>query len=235
MRFQLVQSTDFCFLIFSCRRKDGEKPASDIFFPTMYGNTSPMNDLNDPFGFTSRTIVPRRRPTTYPKASSKPPVLHDAKADLDPTEWKPDLKHRAKSDASEAFQFLSQFHSSTPGSSRRPELQTRSTTTSASVLNAPSLSHTPTASITSSEASPIGTPNDAPGYTASPSKKSVEMIKVNDSIGVKRAGSKKANLISPIVNNVSFEKKWIALSQEPVSGSLKKLLHLQETGHMGEM
>ena len=191
------------------------------------------NDMYDPFSFTSRTIVPRRKPTIIPNGSSKPPVLHNAKADLDPTEWKPDSKDRAKSNASEAFQYLSQFHSSTPSlvSSRRPELQTRSTT---SALTAPSLSHTPTASITSSEASPLGTPSDGPVYAASSSKKPVDIVKPTNSTGVKRAGSQKTNIVNPIVNDASFEKKWIAF-QEPVSGSLKKLLHLQEAGQMGEM
>ena len=222
-------------MFYSCRRKDGEKLPSDNFFPTMYGSTSPINnDLNDPFGFTSRTIVPRRRPTTISNNSSKPPVLHNAKSDLDPTEWKPDLKERAKSDASEAFRYLSQFHTSTPSpaSSRRPELQTRSTT---SALMAPSLSHTPTTSITSSEASPPGTPSDGVVYDASTSKKSVEIIESKASTGVKPTGNKRTNVVNPIVNDVSYQKKWIVLNQEPGGGSLKKLLHFQGAGEMDEM
>ena len=222
-------------MFYSCRRKDGEKLPSDNFFPTMYGSTSPINsDLSDPFGFTNRTIVPRRRPTIMTNNSSKPPVLHNAKSDLDPTEWKPDLKERAKSDASEAFQYLSQFHSSNLGlaSSRRPELQARSTT---SALMAPSLSHTPAASITSSEASPPGTPNDGVVYNASVSKKSVEIIKSNASTDVKPTGIKRTNVVNPVVNNVSYEKNWIALNQPSVGGSLNKLLHLQGAGEMDGM
>ena len=130
-----------------------------------------MADMNDPLGLIGRTGGNRRSPITTLAAYSKPPMLHDAKSDLDPTEWKPDLKQRAVSDASEAFQYLSQFHRSTPVlSSRRPALPARRTpSTLTTAFTTPSLSHTPTTSSPSSEISPSGTPYEfAAGPTSPP-------------------------------------------------------------------
>lgn len=203
--------------------------------------------MNEPFGFTARSIVPRRQPTTLTNGHySIPPVLHNAKSDLDPTEWKPNLKHRVVSDGSEAFHFLSKFHRSTSGliSTRRPALQTKRTVSV--VTTAPSLSHTPTTSITtSSEGSPVGTPYEfvRPGlsskqetemYAGSASAKSVDLITPVSTL--KPTVEKNPNPVtSPVLDDLSYEKKWIVLGGEPVNGSLKKMLHMQDAGDMGAM
>ncbi|KAL9118081.1 MAG: hypothetical protein Q9187_005378 [Circinaria calcarea] len=235
------------FLQFCCRRKDGDKLPVDSMYPSPHTSPTSKPDMNEPFGFTTRSIVPRRKPTTLTNAHySIPPVLHNAKSDLDPTEWKPNLKHRAVSDGSEAFNFLSKFHRSTSGliSTRRPALQTRRTVSV--VTTAPSLSHTPTTSITtSSEGSPVGTPYDfvRPGmsstqetemYAGSASANSVDLITPVSTL--KSTVEKKSDAVtSPIQDDLSYEKKWIVLGGDPVNGSLKKMLHLQDAGEMGAM
>lgn len=76
--------------------------------------TPPDSASNSP-----RPILPSRIPTgaSYGSTSSSssriPPELHNAKSDLDPTEWKPKLHRRGVSTNSEAFRYLSRFHQPT--------------------------------------------------------------------------------------------------------------------------
>lgn len=110
----------------------------------------------------------------------------------------------------------------------------------------PSLSHTPTTSITtSSEGSPAGTPyefvkpgmpskQEAAVYSGSASAKSVDLITPVSTL--KPTVAKKSDAVTgPVLDDLSYEKKWIALGGDPVNGSLKKLLHLQNVGEMGAM
>lgn len=108
-----------------------------------------------------RPILPSRIPTgasygsetTY--SSRIPEDIHNAKSDLDPTEWKPKLHGRGVSTNSEAFRYLARFHPSTTngddeaiGRVQRPALNPhhRSTTSIASLntTHTPSLAQSPT-------------------------------------------------------------------------------------------
>lgn len=163
------------------------------------------------------------------RVSRIPPMAHDGKSDLDPTEWKPaeavdterkspgsgkagewkpKLPHRP---SSEAFSYLSKFHRSSDSltSKRRPTLGHARTTSRAT----PSLSHTPTAS-TSSEESLAGTPYE---FIARPpiSLPATTTTTISASNGV------------PMVkdsNDLIYEKKLVGASLGSATGSLKKLL-----------
>lgn len=109
-----------------------------------------------------RPILPSRIPTgaSYGSASSSssriPTDLHNAKSDLDPTEWKPKLHRRGVSTNSEAFRYLSRFHQPNANEDdmaieriHRPSLNSghHSMTSINSLTNsthAPSLAQTPT-------------------------------------------------------------------------------------------
>ena len=248
MRIRSADSPSFV----SCRRRDAEKSPEENPYSITYKlpSSTYIPDVSDPLGLTSRTVVTRHKPITA-LAYSKPPVLHNAKSDLDPTEWKPDLKHRAVSDASEAFQYLSQFHRSPPTmSSRRPGLQSRSTTSAlAATFATPSLSHTPTTSSTPSESSPAGTPYEFTAhpippkldntlYSAPTSTMSTGVVeapshsRVPDA-PVKPQANKKVTAKTPVLDEMSYEKNWVVLNGDPVRGGLKRLLHMQEGIKLG--
>ena len=71
-------------------------------------------------------------------------------------------------------------------------------------------------------------------YSDSASAKSVDLITPVSTL--KPTLAKRSHAVtSPVLDDLSYEKKWIALGGDPVNGSLKKLLHLQEVGEMGAM
>ncbi|CAI7612729.1 unnamed protein product [Penicillium glandicola] len=96
----------------SCRRKDSCKPLS-ASLPSMSSMSSITPPASPPL--SPRTIVAPMTPTRVPSNSIPamriPTHVHDAKSDLDPTEWKPVLLRSASSLASsDAWSYLSQFH-----------------------------------------------------------------------------------------------------------------------------
>ncbi|KAL8740753.1 MAG: hypothetical protein Q9190_006579 [Brigantiaea leucoxantha] len=101
-----------------------------------------------------------------PSAAARiPPIAHEGKSDLDPTEWKPKLAHRPSSDAR---RFLSQFHSSESNlANLRRHPATHSRSAGSFPMAAPSLSATPTTS-TSSGDSVAGTPYEFNGQDLLP-------------------------------------------------------------------
>jgi hypothetical protein len=213
-------------------------------------NTIMSSDPVDLFDVTTRAIPSRRQPTYLQDLGSKPPVLHNAKSDLDPTEWKPDLGRTS----SEAFSYLSKFHRKpeTLTMSRRPALQGRSTTSALIGMSqtAPSLSHTPTTSTTSSSGSIAGTPSefaasdlqsgtvDTALYSSSLENSSIENYAVDPILSVDNAPTpvpkrlsmqKTGGLESPIIGEIVYEKKWIPSDNaNQINGSLKKLFMMQQ-------
>ncbi|MCJ1478134.1 hypothetical protein MMC13_006810 [Lambiella insularis] len=245
----VVPNNSILYCSESCRRKDACKYSTADSYLGAYSTSKasivdPMH-LSD---VTTRSIVPRRKPTVLPDDRSIPPVLHHFKSDLDPTEWKPDLKHRP---SSEANRYLSQFHRSTPSLSatRRPDLHERIAT--APVMIAPSLSHTPTASMSSSEGSIAGTPYEFVADIEAPeggnavcsvpvSPETVSTAKATfvdkdaPSPIVETKPTKRSRTASHIIGDIVYEKKWVPSSVEHVQGSLKKLLYLQEMAEVAE-
>ena len=70
--------------------------------------------------------------------------------------------------------------------------------------------------------------------SGSVSAKSVDLITPVSTL--KPTVSKKSDAVaSPVLDDLSYEKKWIALGGDPVNGSLKKLLQFQDVGEMGAM
>ena len=233
---------------FSCRRKDAyihdNDPTLSLPFLSRVP-TSPTYGFDEVFEFGSRIILPSALPTPRPLPARIPPVAHDGKSDLDPTEWKPaegsvqenpggggkpvtwrpKLAHRP---SSEAYGYLAQFHRSAPATARRGALNGR---------NTPSLSHTPTTSA-SSDGSEAGTPTEV----------SVDShVSHGDAKTSKRANVKRAELVTPkvasmgstgttksdgmentLVGEISYDKKWLLGGKTSAAGSLKKLL-----GHDG--
>ena len=191
-----------------------------------------------------------RRQATAPNPTipriPPPPMAHEGKSDLDPTEWKPNPDDRS---TSEAFHYLGQFHrsSATLQMTRRPTLQTRGTLVSAAITT-PSLSHTPATSMSSDE-SVAGTPYEFvtrpllprldPKYCNSVGIKSVELVtphipsaisgSTNTDMGINANPviySEAIGSDSSASDDVSFEKKWIVHRSSIAVGSLKKLLEI---------
>ncbi|MCJ1258749.1 hypothetical protein MMC24_006582 [Lignoscripta atroalba] len=246
----IVPNNSILYCSENCRRKDGCKLPSENPYVTVYNDNGPLHspELDEPYGIKARDVVPRRQPTARPVISSRiPPVIHTGKSDLDPTEWKPKLEHHPTSDA---FQYLSQFHRSTSSltTSRRSALLSCGSHPMRMANTAPSLSHTPTTSTTSSEGSLAGTPyefvtrplaprHDAVMYSASASTKSIDLvlptISACNSASVPSSTAtikKKSGIASPVFGDMTYEKKWVHGSGDTVGGSLKKLLYLQEVG-----
>ena len=200
------------------------------------------DDPDESFGSKARSIIERQQCTSRLSTTRIPPLEHDGKSDLDPSEWKPHLSHRP---SSEAFRFLSLFHrsSATLTPTRRPALQSRNTVASVAITT-PSLSHTPTTS-TSSDESLAGTPYDFatrpllprldPKYSTSAGTKSVDLVtphvpsafSVPNDIGTDVKPILKVKSWDGLtVADVTFEKKWVLGSTGPAAGSLKKLLEM---------
>ncbi|KAL9586909.1 MAG: hypothetical protein Q9212_000581 [Teloschistes hypoglaucus] len=218
-----------------CKRMDAEH-VTDFNLYTLSSPPSSPDEKHDAFGCRKRPIIERAVPTPRPAPSARiPPVTHDGKSDLDPTEWKPKLAHRPTSDASK---YLSQFHRTPPtyGSPRRqspsrPAAPVHAQTMSSLSMTAPSLSATPSVSSSSSgDESVEGTPYDFANRSLphrpttiksvdliTPKKKqqtaySVPAMPVSENVGV-------------LSNDLSYEKKWRAFDgRGPSTGSLTTLL-----------
>lgn len=233
---------------YSCRRKDGcQAPASGPYLslfnpsPTMSNAEDSSDDI---LSLKARSMCLHQQATDRTLSTRIPHMAHDGKSDLDPSEWKPNLSHRA---SSEAFQYLSQFHrsSSSLTPTRRPALQTHSTIASA-VLTTPSLSHTPTTS-TSSDESLAGTPYEFvtrpllprhdPAYSVSAGAKSVDLVIPHIPCAFSVPAIETMVPTGPnnmqntaIIEDANFGKRWVMDSLGTAAGSLKKLLAVGEDG-----
>ncbi|KAH8696088.1 hypothetical protein BGW36DRAFT_359946 [Talaromyces proteolyticus] len=146
----------------SCRRKDSRKPlsASSYTYTTLPSSTPPDSPPMSP-----RAIVTPLTPTgsSLPASLSRiPSDLHDAKSDLDPTEWKPVIgTTNSSTSLSDAWTYLSQFHRDESWATlqqRRSLAHTHRSSASLSMLGMapPSLINTPStvaSSATSSSSS----------------------------------------------------------------------------------
>ncbi|KAL2819903.1 life-span regulatory factor-domain-containing protein [Aspergillus cavernicola] len=149
----------------SCRRKDSHKPLS-ASLPSYITMSAPTT-LQSSLPMSPPTIVAPLTPTKAPVTASQPiripSHMHDAKTDLDPTEWKPVIATDARSAsvmASDAWKYLSQFHGDDSVLPIRRARIDHHSSTSLSTL--PSLSHTPsTASSVSSIASDYMGPHES--------------------------------------------------------------------------
>ncbi|KAE8348592.1 life-span regulatory factor-domain-containing protein [Aspergillus coremiiformis] len=144
----------------SCRRKDSHKPLSASFTSnhSMISSTTPPTSPP----MSPRTIVPPMTPTKAPITSTQGARIlgefHDAKTDQDPSEWKPVIPMGSGGStllaSSEAWQYLSQFHSaSAPVPMRRSRADHRSSASLSTLLSStgapPSLTHTPSTAASS--------------------------------------------------------------------------------------
>ena len=225
----------------SCRRRDSVAPATNPYLslasPTKMVPSAYSDDIVDPLGSKVPTYVAAMQPTPRLTQDARipPPMAHDGKSDLDPTEWKPaettlmEIKSPPGAKAverkpklphypsSEAFAYLSKFHRSSDSlySKRRPALgHGRSTISSRTT---PSLSHTPTAS-TSSEESLSGTPYE---FVARPALSMPTTTTSHCTEGGKLAQAEDDDL--------TYEKKFVVTSLgSAATGSLKKLLRTGE-------
>ncbi|EXJ90927.1 hypothetical protein A1O1_04033 [Capronia coronata CBS 617.96] len=151
----------------ACRRKDSAKPlsASSIASPPQAAST-PLTPHHTTIALRTSSASPP--PVHATPALRIPADIHDAKSDLDPTEWKPKLQRRTNS---EAFQYLSRFNLTMNGSGsvftseteshhtvqpRKPERpanvrhkSTASMSMSTSGMTTPSLGNTPTTTASS--------------------------------------------------------------------------------------
>lgn len=221
----------------SCRRKDAQIHNNDPSLSLLSAfPTSPSHELDAELDCSTRTILPSKLPTPCPLLSRIPPVAHEGKSDLDPTEWKPSERGPTKGKpggeekaatwrpklphgpSSEAYSYLSQFHRSAPASTRRPDTPHRST---------PSLSHTPT-TITSSDDGMVGTPTEV--CVGSPnSDEDVVTPKIASIVGTAQLDAVKDDgMGKTLVNDISYEKKWVLDNSPSAAGRLGKLL-----GHGG--
>ncbi|KNG88371.1 hypothetical protein ANOM_003337 [Aspergillus nomiae NRRL 13137] len=109
-----------------------------------------------------RTIVPPMTPTKAPITSTQATRIlgefHDSTTDQDPSEWKPvipmGINGSASLASSEAWQYLSRFHSgSAPVPMRRPRVEHRSSASLFTLLGStgapPSLTHSPSTAASS--------------------------------------------------------------------------------------
>ncbi|KAL2866402.1 uncharacterized protein BJX67DRAFT_138005 [Aspergillus lucknowensis] len=129
-----------------CRRKDSHKPlsASLSFCTTMSAPNSPPASPPASSCAIVAPMTPTKIPVNPPQSIRIPSDMHEAKTDLDPTEWKPVIPMDARYAnvmASDAWKYLSRFHTNESVLPlRRARADHRS---SASLSTLPSLSHTP--------------------------------------------------------------------------------------------
>ena len=237
----------------SCRRKDSVQSQSSSSYPTHAHHTLSLRlkeDPSDPRTIKARGVAPRPLPFSQIISAARIPSLdHDGKQDLDPTEWKPaerklgswkpKLTHRP---SSEAFEYLSKFHRSSPTLNEGRRLQVRVRSSASVALTAPSLSHTPSAN-SSSEESLAGTPYEfvtppfvaraGAAYSDSSAENSLEMrTPMAAVLAAPEAGGKPEKAIekgcatsgSVALGNLSYEKKNVGGTSGPAAGSLQKLL-----------
>lgn len=250
----VVPNNSILYCSEDCRRKDGcQAPASSPYLPLFSPSLNPYTsgeDSEDILGLKARNTSASQRSSDSSLSTRIPPLAHEGKSDLDPSEWKPNLSPHS---SSEAFQYLSQFHRSSASLApvRRPALQTRRTTASVAITT-PSLSHTPTTSASSDE-SLAGTPYEFvtrpllprhdPMYSASAGTKSVDLViphipsafsvPVSDiAVDTKLSSTvKKCDMENTTVTgDGNFGKRWVVGSPGPAAGSLKKLLEIGMPG-----
>lgn len=230
----------------SCRRKDAQVHDNDPSLSLLSAfPTSPSYEVDAESDFSTRTILPSKLPTPRPLLTRIPPVAHDGKSDLDPTEWKPSeggpakgkpggkekaatwrpkISHRP---SSEAYSYLSQYHRSAPTSTPRLGTTHRST---------PSLSHTPTTTASSDDGM-VGTPAEICNGSLVPRGNSSSLNSDEDVVTPKIASIvsttqleavKGDDMENTLVNGISYDKKWVLDNKTSATGRLKKLL-----GHGG--
>ncbi|KAK4694623.1 vacuolar protein sorting-associated protein 72, partial [Lecanoromycetidae sp. Uapishka_2] len=222
----LVPNSSILYCSESCRQRDSSPPTPNSYLslasPTRMVPSTFIPDIDDPFGSRIPTYIPRMQPSPHSLNDARiPPMAHEGKSDLDPTEWKPaepatmegksptkewkpKLLHRP---SSEAFSYLSKFHRSSDSlaSKRRPVLNHSRTTSRAT----PSLTHTPTTSTSSQESLLAGTPYELVGASLP---------------GISTAqASGDAGLVNE-AGDLTYEKKFVPASLDSAAGSLKKLL-----------
>ncbi|PWY92901.1 hypothetical protein BO70DRAFT_392274 [Aspergillus heteromorphus CBS 117.55] len=141
-----------------CRRKDSHKPLSASFSSTSSMSSTTTPPTSPPM--SPRIIVAPRTPTKAPSRYSVSARItgewNDAKTDQDPSEWKPVIPMGSGVSplaSSEAWNYLSQFHSDeSVVPMRRPRLDHRSSSLT-TLLSAPgpipSLMHTPSTAASS--------------------------------------------------------------------------------------
>lgn len=190
-----VPSNTVLYCSESCRRKDSCKPLS-ASMPSMT-NMSSMNTTTPPTSppLSPRTIVAPMTPTRVP-SNSIPPIripteTHEARSELDPTEWKPVILGGAGTSlaSSDAWNYLSQFHGGDGTMlAQRAHRSTASLPGLVGGTNAPSLTNTPSvASSYSSTASDyLGSmyektqrplpPRHNPYFSSSAATKGVELV-----------------------------------------------------------
>ena len=235
----------------SCRRKDASTAPAAVPYLLLFNPSFPINAMGQDSGSAPGMKVWKtlrcQDVASYSITSRIPPIAHEGKSDLDPSEWKP---HPADRSSSEAFRYLGQFHRS-PASVhpvRRPMLQTRGTPASAA-FTTPSLSHTPATS-TSSGDSIAGTPYEFvtrpllprldPKYSTSGGMKSVDLVTPHASLTMGASTSEMATNSNSntyptmhtkasgggVPGDVSFEKKRTVQRRSTAVGSLKQLLEI---------
>lgn len=234
----------------SCRRKDASDTPAAVPYLSLFNPTFQNHAVGHDSDFVLRlkvgTIFRRQEMTLNPTSPRiPPPMAHEGKSDLDPSEWKPNLTDRTNS---EAFHYLGQFHrsSATLQPIRRPTLQTRGTLVSAAITT-PSLSHTPATS-TSSDESVAGTPYEFvtrpllprldPKYCNSVGIKSVDLVTPHIPLALIVSTNNVGINANPVTHpdgigsesgasgNVSFEKQCVVQRSSIAVGSLKKLLEI---------
>ena len=147
---QLGYGQVYLLTVSRCRRKDTNKP---MYLPDTSVMSPPPTAPTSP-----RAILTASTPTgasymDYPSIRI-PADHHNAKSDLDPTEWKPKGKRDLRN--SEAHRYLSQFHRSSTSalddnekiSTARPFMH-RSHASMTSMMTTPSLASTPTTATSS--------------------------------------------------------------------------------------
>ncbi|OJJ88136.1 uncharacterized protein ASPGLDRAFT_43264 [Aspergillus glaucus CBS 516.65] len=160
-----------------CRRKDSCKPLSASCPSTASMPLSTSPPTSPPM--SPRAIVAPMTPTRKPSAAIRiPGEHHDAKTDLDPSEWKPVIPMGSVPNGlsslatSEAWHYLSQFHDEPMPPMRRPRAIHRTSTTSLSALSAPSVSGIALPALTSTPSTVASSfssnASDAPGLLHEP-------------------------------------------------------------------
>ncbi|KAL2414913.1 hypothetical protein ABEF95_001289 [Exophiala dermatitidis] len=154
----------------ACRRKDSAKPLSaSTIHPSSSPGTASIHIVRSISSSGTSSPPPTYYYDSHIPSLRIPADQHDAKSDLDPTEWKPKLQRPSHTRQSEAFRYLSRFHqtmlnndntnnswtsTSVPDASLRPAAAPRhKSTMSLSTSTTPSLGNTPTTTTTSTSTS----------------------------------------------------------------------------------
>ena len=229
-----------------CRRMDAlpssQRPNSYASLSSSFRTKQRRPTIMDSLAHSLPRYIPALQPTPRPRVDARiPPTQHDAKTDLDPTEWKPadlsdpdddrgtqnvipkkqtDHAHRPDHSAShpEALLYLSRNHH-TAAHGRKSGISV--------VATLPSLSHasTATASSTSSSATDLSEAAYSPELIL-PAQVHVPATSVSN-VGVE-------GLSLDGDNHLRYEKRAVRSRkiESAASGSLKKLLAGENEGRM---